>query len=184
MKAVAEILRNRKGYMMVLTNCVLISDVDLVSCDANSEASVIEDLLTLADDYELAFRVYRTCQGLRVICVSNLIRPCAPVARRLLVDTCCDSRFIESTVAIGKFGARLGGKAHRLGLVVPKDFNYYALLPKEQREWDAHYDAVAQNYKACEFILQTSECEMPSEIANFIALHDERTKCFTDLPLA
>jgi hypothetical protein len=151
---------------------------------ADREAEEVGQILTLADDYSLVFRVYRTPQGLRAICVSDKVRPKAAVSKRLLEDINTDWRYVKSAQDIESFSARIGGKPARMGMEVPDKFNYFALLPKEQREWDARYNAVAQKYKACEFILQTTECKMPSEIANFIALHDERTKCFADLPMA
>lgn len=180
----AEIVRNIQGQPLVIVEGVFIADCDLPRTDAETEAKAVSYYLTMASDYELDFRIYRTPQGLRVICVSDFIKPKAPVAKRLLEDLGSDPRYNKSVIEMGKFSARLGGKAHRMGISVPPKFHYYALLPKEQRAWDAAYDAVAPNYRACEFILQTSECEMPSEIANFIALHDERTKCFSDLPMA
>ena len=184
MSATAQIVRSKVLYPVALVDCILISDTDLTQKTAQAEADVLSHLCTMANDYEMTFRAYRTPQGLRLICVSDLLRPAAEVSARILADLGCDSKYIEGIKAYGKFGARLGGKAQRMGITLPADFNYFALLPKEQREWDAVYDAVAPNYRACEFILQTSECEMPSEIANFIALHDERTKCFSDLPMA
>jgi hypothetical protein len=168
----------------VEVDCILIGDCDAKALSGQNETSALAYFLTLADDYELTLRIYRTFAGLRVICVSDHFRPSAPVSQRVLGDFRSDYRYNEMVERIGEFGARLGGKPERMGLSMPKKFDYYALLPKERREWDASYDAVAANYRACEFILQTSECEMPSEIANFIALHDERTKCFSDLPLA
>jgi hypothetical protein len=180
----ANILRDNNGVPIVMVESVLIADCDLPRVDAETESRAISYYLTLAQDYELVFRIYRTPQGLRVICVSDFIKPKAPVAKRILEDLGSDPRYDKSAINIGSFVARLGGKAARMGLQVPPKFGYYALLPKEQRAWDAVYNAAAANYRACEFILQTSECEMPSEIANFIALHDERTKCFSDLPMA
>lgn len=180
----AEITRDSKGKPIVLVESIFIADCDLPRADAETEAFAISFYTTLALDYELVFRVYRTIQGLRLICVSDFIKPEAPVAKRILEDLHSDPQYNKSVIQIGKFSARLGGKPHRMGIPTPRDFHYYGLLPKERRAWDAAYDAVAPNYRACEFILQTSECEMPSEIANFIALHDERTKCFSDLPMA
>lgn len=180
----AEITRGRQGVPIVLVDSIFIADCDLQTSDAETEGKVISYYLTLAREYELVFRIYRTPKGLRLICVSDFIKPKAPVSKMLLQDLGSDPRYNKSIGKIGTFIARLGGKAPRMGLPMPEKFNYFALLPKEQRAWDAAYDAVAPNYRACEFILQTSECEMPSEIANFIALHDERTKCFSDLPMA
>lgn len=180
----AHITRTIGGQMAVLVENILIADCDLPAPSAEAESYALSYYLTLSGDYSLVFRAYRTVMGLRVICVSDLIKPKAPVAKRLLEDLGSDPRYNKTVCEIGSFAARLTGKAPRMGLTVPDKFHYYALLPKEQREWDAVYDDVAQNYRACEFILQTSECEMPSEIANFIALHDERTRCFSDLPMA
>ena len=184
MSAEAFITMGKQGFPLVLVDCALIADIDLSKVGADHEAEAVGHILTLADDYGLVFRIYRTPQGLRAICVSDKLRPSAPVSKRLLEDINSDWRYVRSARDIKFFSARLGGKPARMGIVVPANFNYFALLPKEQREWDARYNAVSENYKSCEFILQTSECEMPSEIANFIALHDERTKCFANLPMA
>lgn len=181
MSLVAEITRNSAAQPTVLIDNILIADCDV---DFLARGSVIEKIQALADSYELVFRIYGTPMGLRVICVSDFIRPVAPIAIRLLKELGSDPRYNDAVVKIGKFSARLGGKARRMGIPLPEKFHYYDLLPKEQRAWDAIYDAAAVNYRACEFLLQTSECEMSSQIANFIALHDERTKCFSDLPMA
>ena len=185
MKALAEVTRNSMGSPVVLVNCVLIGDCDLKEPSAESEAEVISQFLTLSQDYELAFRIYRTNAGLRAICVSDPLRPSAPLASRLLEDIGSDPRYNRSIASTGMFSARLGPKPQRIGMEVPEKFNFYALLPRDQKEWTTQYDELAVNYKSCEFVLQTgASVEMPSQILNFINLHDGRSRCFEDLPLA
>jgi hypothetical protein len=177
-KIVAEIARANAGYECIIVDGILTGDCDIAAADCERRISAISKM---ADDWGLAFRIYRTRAGLRPICVSHLFRPLAPITEKILTKMGTDPLYLVAVKKQLSFICRTTPKPERVGIERP---SYYSMLPREQEAWVSRYEAARQGYKTCSFLSQTSECEMPSQIANFIKLHDERTGCELDLPLA
>lgn len=180
MKMFAEILRTDGGFESILVDGILTGDCDI------SEPSDIDDkigeIIGIAKEYELSFRIYRTFAGLRPICVSHILRPLAPIAQRILADIGSDPKYINAMVQNKTFSCRSTPKPERVGM--DGGIKFYSMLPKEQEEWVQKYNDLIKGFKTCDFVLQTSECEIPSQIQNFIRLHDEKTGCHLNLPMA
>jgi hypothetical protein len=181
MKEVAKVHRSTDGFPIISVSCTLISDCDFLR---KPEPELISQVQAISVEHELAFRIYRTNLGLRVICVSDIFRASSPASSRLLRMLGCDERYLQRASRYNEFSARIGGKPTRMGIPALEGFNFHGLLPKERREWEAVYDEKSRHFKACEFVAQTRDCDTPSPIVNFIKLHDERSKCYSDLPMA
>jgi len=182
MKLTAELTRSTAGYKVLLVDGILMADIDFKF--EKNESDKLGEIISIAKEYNLSFRVYRTFNGLRPICVSNFFRAAAGASQRVMMDLGCDGDYIQMCVSSNIFSCRISPKPSRIGIARPFNFNFYDLLPHEQEQWIADYDKKSSGYKACEFILQTSECEMPSQIQNFIKLHDDKSGCELDLPIS
>lgn len=181
MKEVAKIHRSTAGFPVISVGCTLIADCDLLG---KAENDLLAQFQAVSVANRLAFRIYRTNLGFRAICVSDIFRASSPASSRLLRMLGCDERYLRMAARHNEFSSRIGGKPERMGIPVPEGFNYHNLLPREREAWEAVYNEKSEHFRACEFVLQTLPCDIPSPIANFIKLHDERTKCFSALPVA
>jgi len=182
MKLTAELTRSTAGYNVLLVEGILIADIDFKF--EKNEPDKLGEIIAIAKEHQLSFRIYRTFNGLRPICVSHFFRAAAGASQRIMSDLCCDEDYIQMCVKGNIFSCRVTPKPSRIGVVRPFNFNFYDMLPYEQNNWIEDYNNKSGGHKACEFILQTSECEIPKQIQNFIKLHDEKSGCGLDLPLA
>lgn len=182
MKITAELNRSTNGYEIITLDWILISDIDLT--EFKNEEEKLGEIIGISKQHRINFRVYRTTNGLRAICVSDFFRAVAPVSKRVLMDIGCDPFYTNMSQRLGEFSCRVSPKPFRVGISVPPKFNFYKLLPYEQKQWIEEYNKKIEGFKACEFVLQTSECEVPQQIQNFIKLHDEKTKCNYNFPIA
>lgn len=181
MKLTAELTRTLAGYKVLLIDGILVADIDFGT--NTNESDKLGEIIGVAQEHRLSFRIYKTFNGLRPICVSHFFRAAAGSSQRVMLDLGCDKRYIEMSHNKQIFACRTSPKPSRIGINV-SNFNFYNLLPYEQETWILNYENKSKEYKTCDFILQTSECEIPKQIQNFIKLHDEKTECELDLPLA
>lgn len=183
MKIIVQQNRSTAGFEILALDWILIADIDFVDASI-SEDEKLGEIIGISKQHYIDFRVYRTSGGLRAICISDFFRAAAPVSRRVLMDLGCDFQYINMAERLKEFACRISPKPFRLGIEVAPKFNFYQLLPYEQKQWIEEYEKRKNGFKTCDFILQTSECQIPEKIQNFIKLHDEKTKCELDLPLA
>jgi len=178
MKIIAEIARTNEGYEDILYDGILTADCDLENQNYDEK---LGHIISYSIENEISFRIYRTFAGFRLICVNYFFRPLTEITHRILKDIDCDPRYSFSIFETRKFSCRITPKPSRIGMEKP---NFYSFFPKQQNKWIEEYNLLSLNYKTCDFILQTFECEIAPQIQNFIKLHDEKSGCSLDLPLA
>jgi hypothetical protein len=177
---VAKITKSEAGFDNIFVDGILIADCDLDK--KTNEEEKLGEIIGMADEYDLCFRIYRTFAGLRPICVSDFFKSMSPISSKILDDLGSDYRYKNTVKKFKTFSCRISPKPNRIGIVL--DGGFYSMLPRDQRAWTEKYNTACAGFKACDFILQTSECDIPSQIQNFVALHDEKSGCTLDLPLA
>lgn len=183
MKLRAELTRSGAGFEVILIDGILMADIDLYKQTKDQE-EILGDIIGIAEQHKLSFRVYRTYGGLRPICISDFFKIAAGVSSRVMRDLNCDMDYLAVSRRISTFGCRISPKPFRVGMNMTQDFDFYNMLPYEKKEWLEEYNEKSKGYKTCEFLLQTSDCEIPQSIQNFIKVHEEKTKCGMDLPFA
>ena len=204
------VTRNRYGAEVLSTDRVLIADIDLPGLERPTRSGflrrlfaqpspaespgeppeVLARLRRLADwaaaNPQFSVIVYRTASGLRVF-VAGLAEPAtSPRGAEILAELDADPIYRELCRAAGTFRARLTPKPWRLpGLAAPRDRWPLRDAAAEARfaRWLARYEAASREYAVCRRL--TAHGPAPSGwAAHVIALHDQRTRADTPLPLA
>jgi hypothetical protein len=147
---------------------------------------------------EDSFRIYETAAGLRYLLTSRTVEPESPDTRHMLNALGSDRRYIKLCEAQKCFRARLTPKPWRAlsqrgqwdkAWVEPTppalQGNTY---PQEQfQENDpsfARYREYSAGYATCKFVGAVGSGTVLPEFEPLIALHDERTRAHSGLPLA
>lgn len=202
------VTRNRYGAEVLNTDRVLIADVDLPSPESSpglfrrlfrrsapeepggEPAAVVERLDRISrwalDNPSLGVIVYRTASGLRVF-VTGISSPAtSAVGDQVLADLDADPIYRELCRANETFRARLTPKPWRLpGLKAPRDRWPFPDDRAERRfeRWLTSYSAASTGYAVCRRLAAYGP--PPSSLeAQILALHDDRTRVSTPLPLA
>jgi hypothetical protein len=158
----------------------------MIDCDNVDWKLKTEEITSHAKEWGLVFRIYKSSRGIRAICINEKFRPSMPISDDILFKLgCCD--VYRKLVFKQKFYAiRVSAKPNIIGLTKDGDFgwNFYSMLPRDQRSWADQYEELAKKYKVCDFICQTENLEPDQEIKEFIEKHDKECRCEEDLPLA
>ncbi len=207
-KDIAVITRNRYGALVLNAASVLFVDVDypkirpnglwdaaalLLSRSRREQRKAAARELTLESvrcwferNGDRAFRVYRTCAGLRLLFVDKLYEPKSEETSRILAELGSDPLYCRLTLKQECFRARLTPKPWRCGSDDPPNQYPWKDQHAERlyRGWERRYEAAAQTYRVCDFV---ETCGAPAghdEIATILALHDELACDHTDKELA
>ncbi len=196
-KDIAVVTRNRYGALVLNAASVLFVDVDYPRIRAQGlwdavallfspsrrkqrQAAARELTLNSVRDWSQrngrhAFRVYRTCAGLRLLFVDSLYEPKAEETRRILVELDSDPLYRTLTLKQECFRARLTPKPWRCGS--PRPPNQYPWqdprAEERYRAWQCRYEQAAAAYRACELVETCGTAGNNEEITAVLALHDE-----------
>jgi hypothetical protein len=205
---IAVVTRNRYGALVLNAASVLFVDVDYPRIRAQGlwdavallfsrsrreqrQAAIRELTRKSVRDWSQhhgrhAFRVYRTCAGLRLLFVDSLYEPKAEETRRILDELGSDPLYRTLTLKQECFRARLTPKPWRCGSPRPPNQYPWQDQRAEQRyrDWQGRYEQAAAAYRVCELV-ETCGAPAPNEeIAAVLALHDELACNPTDQELA
>jgi hypothetical protein len=205
------VTRNRYGAEVLNTDRVLIADVDLPELGRRpvwgmlrrlfwrgpaedaplaEPPSVVERLATLETwaraNPGLGVIVYRTASGLRVFVTGVDDPTSSALGQRILTELGADPIYRELCRVHGTFRARLTPKPWRLpNMMAPRGSWPYPDEAAERRfqAWLATYDTAARRYAVCRRLATYGPGPSTVE-AQIIALHDDRTRILSHLPLA
>ena len=133
-------------------------------------AARMEAALALPENADLGFRLYRTAAGFRLAVEGRHSEPDGPRARKLMDFFNADRLYERLCVTQKCYRARLTPKPSRIRMGRYQD----------EASWVEEYDRRRRDYAVCRFI-----CAKGRRLdGSAILLHDERTLCESDLPLA
>lgn len=203
----ALITRNRYGALVLNSDRVLFADIDF----PRSSGGALDSLLMLfsasrrrareqarTDETiqhverwasrhpSRSFRLYQTCEGLRLLFTDRLYQPAATETTALLRELNADPMYIRLTQKQECFRARLTAKPWRCGCTRPP-----AAFPWEDeqaerayRQWEDEYTKRDADYRTCQFVKQFGQVADVPGLAAVIRAHDEGAKVDSDAPLA
>jgi hypothetical protein len=207
-KDIAIITRNRYGALVLNAASVLFVDIDyprinpqglwdavalLFSRSRRERRKAAARELTLASvrqwsahHADHAFRLYRTCAGLRLLFVDRLYEPPSDQTRRILAELGSDPLYCTLTLKQECFRARLTPKPWRCGSRNPPNQYPWPDSRAEQsyRDWERRYEKAAGKYRICDLVETCGTSAHNDEIATVLALHDEIACDHTDKELA
>lgn len=181
------ITRNRYGARVLNTETMLILDIDkprsaggglaglFKKKDARSPKEQIFGMVkTLATTkyQNLAFRIYETYQGARVIVLGRDFDPRDPQIKKLMDEFNCDPLYTLLCVKQGCFRARLTPKPSRM-----RFRGYKVKYPREGddsefQRWVSEYESVCRNFSVCKLIEQVGSGQTVNDV---VRLHDDVT---------
>jgi hypothetical protein len=207
-KDIAIVTRNRYGALVLNAASVLFVDVDhprikpqglwdaialLLSRSRREQRKAAARELTLASvrrwsqhHADHAFRLYRTCAGLRLLFVDRLYEPKSEETRRILVELDSDPLYCTLTLKQECFRARLTPKPWRCDSRNPPNRYPWPDPRAEQayRDWERGYEEAAAKYRVCDLVETCGTPAHNDEIAMVLALHDEVVCGHADKELA
>jgi hypothetical protein len=188
----AVITRNRYGASVLNVERMLILDIDkpkfsffdlLKRRNGDQDKNKIYEMVRkLAAKYgNLAFRIYETSQGARVIVLGREFDPRDPATARMMKEFNCDPLYTLLCKKQGCFRARLTPKPYRIKLrgrkfVFPREGN-----DAETQQWLDEYARESRRFSVCKFIEQVGSNHLTDDV---VRLHDEMTGAHTHLSLA
>lgn len=132
-----------------------------------------------------SFRAYRTAGGLRLLATSKIIPAGSPESESWLQSVGSDPLYIKLCRTHKSFRARLSPKPWRCGCD-----RFDVLFPFETEQaaakaadWIVGYQQKSCNFAVCQFLVAIGSATLP-ELKSAIALHDDRTRATSSLPLA
>jgi hypothetical protein len=207
-KDIVIVTRNRYGALVLNAASVLFVDVDYPRIRAQGlwdavallfsrsrreqrQAAVRELTLKSVRDWSQrndghAFRLYRTCAGLRLLFIDRLYEPKSEETRRILVELGSDPLYRTLTLKQECFRARLTPKPWRCGSKRPP--NQYPWQDERAegryRDWQRRYEQAAAPYRVCALVEACGPAAHHEEIAAVLALHDGLACDLADKALA
>ena len=134
-----------------------------------------------------SMRAYRTRAGLRLLATHGLFAPDDPlIVGDLFPSLDTDPLYARLCKTQASFRARLTPKPWRCGCQAPH-FRWPWRDAKDRerfQQWANGYKTAAQKYATCELAAEIGPRQVHPDLAPMIALHDERSRVGSGLPLA
>jgi len=184
--AQTAITRNRYGARVLNVEKLMIMDIDKPKSagglaglfkkkDTRLPKEQIFDMVqTLATTKypELAFRLYETYQGARVIVLGREFDPRDPWTKKMMDEFNCDPLYTLLCVKQGCYRARLTPKPSRM-----KFRGYKVKYPREGddaefQRWVSEYENLSRGFSVCKFVGQVGSAGFVPEV---VRLHDDLT---------
>jgi hypothetical protein len=134
----------------------------------------------------IAYRLYRTHAGLRMMLTGRRQSPTAAETLSLFEEIGADPQYVRLTKAQECFRARLTPKPWRCGCPMPPH-RFPFDVPQaedEQRAWEREYDALRKSYGVCHLIGEHGAAASDPVIVETIRVHDEHAGAADGTPLA
>jgi hypothetical protein len=138
------------------------------------------------DNREWCFRVYRTFAGLRCMATHSSIDPNSPNTTMILERLGTDPLYTRLCTAQKCFRARLTPKPWRCGHT-PNRIRYPYRTENKQSQfetWKTRYESRADRFATCRFLRTVGPDRVHSSVQDIMRIHDEMTRCESDLALA
>jgi hypothetical protein len=176
----AILTRNSYGSVVLNAARLLFIDVD------SEDGRALDALRGALSAAPATFRIYRTAAGFRAMAVDREFTPEADETNQLLRSANADPAFMQLCRVQKCFRARLTPKPWRCKYHVPP-----GQFPREKRQeleqfdkWLSGYEAACRGYATCRYLETVGTGGSLSLLDPVIRLHDSRTRCQENLPLA
>ena len=188
----AIITRNRYGAQVLNVVDLMIMDIDKPPfsfwdifrrrSDAADKEKIIASVRKLAPKYQgCAFRIYETCNGIRVIVLGRSFDPVSAETAAMLHEFRCDPLYAQLCRKQGCFRARLTPKPYRMR---QRGHRVKLLRSEEEersfREWLAEYEERSRRFCTCNLVEQLGGASLPEAVQ----AHDEISRVGSNLKLA
>lgn len=189
------ITRNRYGAQVMNAENLMFLDIDKPKAslggffkksspeqDKEKIFEMVRKLATSSKYEGLAFRLYETYQGARVIVLGKSFDPLERATQDMMNEFNCDKLYATICKKQGCFRARLTPKPYRIKMKAYK-VNY----PREGMDgafgsWLQSYERESRNYSVCRFVEQIGASTFGTTEA--VRIHDEVAGVAVHLPLA
>lgn len=132
-------------------------------------------------DQRLGYRIYETHNGYRVIVTGRDMAPTDATVKAMFKAMNCDPLYAMLCRKQDCYRARLTPKPSRIKQPsIRLRFPYEPALSEALTEWLPQYQGRRTRYAVCKLV-EVIGHDDPDRIVRY---HDERTGCFTELPLA
>ncbi len=189
------ITRNRYGAQVMNAENLMFLDIDKPkaslggffkkSSPEQDKEKIFEMIRKLAasSKYEgLAFRVYETYQGARVIVLGKNFNPLDRVTLDMMNEFNCDKLYTTICKKQGCFRARLTPKPYRIKMKAYKVKYPHEAVDSAFESWLLAYERESYNFSVCRFVEQIGVSTYGTTEA--VRIHDEVTGVAVHLPLA
>lgn len=190
----AVITRNRYGAQVLNAESLMFLDIDKPkdslgslfkkSTPQQGKEKIFTMVRKLAADSKyagLAFRIYETYQGARVIVLGKNFDPQDRATLDMMNEFNCDTLYTSICRKQGCFRARLTPKPYRMKMRA-----YKVKYPRETTDiqfesWLQTYERESRNFNVCKFVGQVGSSQY---LTDAVRLHDEITRANTNQALA
>ncbi len=175
----AVLTRNTYGSVILNTAALLFIDVDEPggSLDALRKA--------LRACAPATFRIYRTAAGFRAMAIDREFAPEAAETNQLLQRCGADPAFVQLCRVQKSFRARLTPKPWRCQYQTPPgQFPRESSQERQFQQWLSGYEAACRGYATCKFLETVGSGTALSLLDPLVRVHDSKTRCQENLPLA
>ena len=179
----AVITRNGYGALVLNTAGVMFVDVDVppsgcLALFGSSQERRIEAALgrirsVVEQSPDLAFRVYRTCAGLRLLATDGLHEPDADGTAALMQRLGADGQYQQLCRVQKCFRARVSPKPWRAGIDRPPVRYPEADTKVLYDRWIAHYESACAAYATCRHVIDVGSRRHVTEIEMVRDIHDD-----------
>ena len=188
------ITRNRYGAQVLNAENLMFLDIDKPKASFGSlfkgndpqqaKPKIFEQIKKTASNSKyngLAFRIYETFQGARVIVLGREFSTKDRSTYEMMNDFNCDRLYVAICRKQGCFRARLTPKPYRMNMQAykvryPRDGNDF-----EFQTWLSIYEQASSNFHVCNLVEQMGASQY---VTDAVQLHDEITGVGMNLPLA
>lgn len=192
----AVITRNRYGAQVLNVERLMILDIDKPKPAAGGlgglfkkkdtrppKEQIFEMVRNLATNRypDLAFRVYETFQGARVIVLGREFDPREAATQKMMAEFNCDPLYTLLCVKQGCYRARLTPKPARMKLKGYKVQYPRAGDESEFQRWVADYESLSRSFSVCKLVEQIGSSQYVTDV---VRLHDDVTGVGYPQPLA
>ena len=203
---VAFVSRNQYGALILNTRDLMFIDVDEPTPSSSKrkglfaswfggasaeDSTQVDNTLnqireTAVGHPDLAFRVYRTHSGYRLMVTNLLLEADSARAQQLLEDFQADPLYIRMCRNQQCFRARLTPKPWRCQIgMPPAKFPFADAAAKEAyRSWEQAYNRKVAGFSTCQLVDVIGDETVDSSRSDFLSLHDRLSNVDGDYPLA
>ena len=148
--------------------------------------TVVDGIRRVAEQRQLAGRVYKTAGGYRVLITSETFPAGSSETEATLNEFGSDPLYVRLCRTQESFRARLTPKPWRCGFHKPPvEFPFETpQADAEYRRWESEYNSKSANYATCRYLTAVGSGGSADEFEELIRYHDQETKASSELPLA
>jgi hypothetical protein len=157
--------------------------------EKDAEGAAMERIGEFAESHpDWRLGVYRTPAGFRIMALHRLFDPLEPDVVSFFEAMEGDPVYTRMCLNQRCFRARVSPKPWRIGTerLIPRAARWPVASEylENRRRWVSRYEAESENYASCRFIRELGKGPLDPGVEAVQRLHDQLTRCRSDLPIA